>query len=45
VHNEELHISHSLPDIVRVIRSRRMILVENLVCVGEIGNAYEILVE
>jgi hypothetical protein len=38
LHNEELHILYSSPDIVRPIRSRRMRWVGHLALVGEDRN-------
>jgi hypothetical protein len=42
--NEELHNFCSSPCIISMIKSRRMRWVRHVVCVGEIRNAYKILV-
>jgi hypothetical protein len=44
LHNEELHNLHSLPNIIRMIKSRRMRWVGIVARMGENGNAYSILV-
>jgi len=43
--NEELHNLHALPNIIRVIKSRRMILAGYVERTAEIRNANSILVE
>jgi hypothetical protein len=43
VHNEELHNLYSSPNIIRMIKSRRMAWVEHVALMGEKGNAYRIL--
>jgi hypothetical protein len=44
LHNEELHNSHSSPDIVMMIRSRRMRQAGYVACIGKMRNSYTILV-
>jgi hypothetical protein len=44
LHNEELHNLYSLPNIIRMIESRRMILAGHVARMEEMRNAYEILV-
>jgi hypothetical protein len=44
LHNEELHRLYSSPKIIRVIRSRRMKWAQHVVHMGEMKNAYKILV-
>jgi hypothetical protein len=43
-HNEELHNLYTSPNIIRVIKSRRMGWVEHMARMGEMRNAYSILV-
>jgi hypothetical protein len=43
-HNEELHNLYSIPDIVRMIKSRRMIRAGHVARMGEMRNAYKILI-
>jgi len=43
LHNEELHKLCASPNIIRVIKSRRMRWVEHVACMGEMRNAYKIL--
>jgi hypothetical protein len=43
-HNEELHNLHVSPNAIRVIRSRRMRWVVHVAGMGEMRNAYKILV-
>jgi hypothetical protein len=43
LHNEELHNLYSLPNVVRMIKSRRMIWAGHIVCMGDMRNAYRIL--
>jgi hypothetical protein len=43
-HNEELHNLYASQHITRVIRSRRMRWVGHEACMGEMRNAYKILV-
>jgi hypothetical protein len=38
-HNEELHSFYSSPNIIRVIKSRRIRWVGHVACMGEIRNA------
>jgi hypothetical protein len=45
LHNEELHNIYSSPDFVGMIRSRRKRWVRNVSHMGEIRNAYRILVK
>jgi hypothetical protein len=44
LHNEELHNIYASPNIIRVIKSRKMRWEGHVACMGEI-NAYGILVE
>jgi hypothetical protein len=45
LHNEELHILYSSPNIIRKIKSRRMRRVGHVSCMGEEKKVYRILVE
>jgi hypothetical protein len=44
LHNEELHNLYSSPNIIRMIKSRRMRWAGHLARMGESRNAYRILV-
>jgi hypothetical protein len=44
LHNEELHNLHSLPSIIRMVKSRRMRWARHVACMREKRNAYRILV-
>jgi hypothetical protein len=44
LHNEELHNLHTSLNIIRVIRSRRMRQAKHVARMGDIRNAYNILV-
>jgi hypothetical protein len=44
LHNEELHNLYSLPNIIRMIKSRRMRWAEHVARMGETRSAYRILV-
>jgi hypothetical protein len=44
LHNDELHSLNSSPNIVRVIKSRRMRWVGHVACVGEGRGVYRVLV-
>jgi len=44
LHNEEFNDVHSSPNIVRVIKSRRMRWVEYVVCMGKRSGVYWVLV-
>jgi hypothetical protein len=44
LHNEELYNLHSSPNIIRMIKSRRMRLARHAARMGEPRNAYRILV-
>jgi hypothetical protein len=44
MHNDELHSLYSSPNIVRVIKSRRMRWAGHVACVGEGRGAYRVLV-
>jgi hypothetical protein len=44
LHNEELHNLYSSPSIIRITRSRRMILAGHLARMGKKRNAFRILV-
>jgi hypothetical protein len=45
LHNEELHNLYSSPDIIRMIKSRRMRWAGHVARMGDMGNTYRILVE
>jgi hypothetical protein len=45
LHNEELHNLYSSPNIIRMIKSRRMRRAGHVARMGETRNAYRILVE
>jgi hypothetical protein len=44
LHNEELLNLYASPNVTRVIKSRRMIWVGHVACLGKMGNVYIILV-
>jgi hypothetical protein len=44
LHNEELHNLYSSPDVIRVIKSRKMTSMGHVARMGEMRNAYIILV-
>jgi hypothetical protein len=44
LHNEELHNLYASPNIVWVIKSRRMRWVDHVACIGGMRNSYKILV-
>jgi hypothetical protein len=44
LHNEELHKLYSSPNIIRMIKSRRMIWAGHVARMGETRNAYRVLV-
>jgi hypothetical protein len=44
LHNVELHNLYASPNIIRVIRSRRMRWAGNVACMGDMRNAYSILI-
>jgi hypothetical protein len=44
LHNEELHNLYSSPNIIRMIKSRRMRWAGHVARMGEMRNAYRILV-
>jgi hypothetical protein len=44
LHNEELHNLYSLPNIIRMMKSRRMRWAGHVARMGETGNAYRLLV-
>jgi hypothetical protein len=44
VYNEELHNLYSLANIIRVVKQRRMRWVEHVAHMGDMRNAYKILV-
>jgi hypothetical protein len=44
LHNNELHSLYSSPNIVRVIKSRRMRWVGHVACIGEGNDVYRVLV-
>jgi hypothetical protein len=43
LHNEELHILYSSPNIIRLIKSRRMRWAGHVTCMGEGRNVYKVL--
>jgi hypothetical protein len=43
LHNEELRSSYYSPDIIKVIKSKRMKWAEHVACIGKISNKYKIL--
>jgi hypothetical protein len=43
MHNEELHILYSSPNIIRQIKSRRMRWAGHVACMGEEKNVYRVL--
>jgi hypothetical protein len=45
LHNEELHNLYVSPNIMRVIKSRRMRWAGHVACIGKMINAYKILIE
>jgi hypothetical protein len=45
LHNEELHNLGTSPNIIRVIKSRRMIWPGHVACMGEIKDAYRIFIQ
>jgi hypothetical protein len=44
LHNEELHILYSSPNVIRQIKSRRIKWAGHVACLGEEGQVYRILV-
>jgi hypothetical protein len=44
LHNKKLHTVYTSSDVIRVIKSRRMRLVRRVAHIGEMRNAYKILV-
>jgi hypothetical protein len=44
LHNEELHILYSSPDIIRQIKSKTMRWAGHVACMGEERNVYKVLV-
>jgi hypothetical protein len=44
IHNEELYDLYSSPNIIRVIKSRRMRWAGHIACMGEGRGAYRVLV-
>jgi hypothetical protein len=44
LHNGELHNLYSSPDIIRLIKSRRMRWARHVACMGEGRNVYRVLV-
>jgi hypothetical protein len=44
LHNEELNDLYSLPNIVRVVKSRRMRWAGHVACMGEDGGVHRVLV-
>jgi hypothetical protein len=44
LHNEELHTLYSSRNVIRIVKSRRMKLAGHVERMGEITNAYSILI-
>jgi hypothetical protein len=44
LHSEELYNLYSLPDIIKMFKSRRMRWAEHVACMGHKRNAYRVLV-
>jgi hypothetical protein len=44
LHNEELNEPHSTPNIIRVIKSRRIRWAEHVACMGKMRGAYRVQV-
>jgi hypothetical protein len=44
LHNEELHILYSSPNVIRQIKSRRIKWAGHVACLGEEGQVYRVLV-
>jgi hypothetical protein len=44
LHNEELHNSYPSPNIIRVIKSRRMRWVDDVACMGQMRNSIKTFV-
>jgi hypothetical protein len=44
LHNEELHNMYASPNVIRMIKSRRMRWTEHVAHIGEMRNVYKILV-
>jgi hypothetical protein len=44
LHNEQLHDRYNSPNIIRVIKSRRMRWARHVARIGEMRNAYKVLV-
>jgi hypothetical protein len=44
LHNEALHNLYPSPNIIRMMKSRRMRWIGNVACMGEKRNAYRVLV-
>jgi hypothetical protein len=44
LHNEELHNLYASPNVIKVIKSRRMMWAEHVALIGQMRNAYKILV-
>jgi len=42
LHNEELHNLYTSPNIIRVIKSRRMRWKGHVACMGELRNVYNL---
>jgi hypothetical protein len=44
VHNEELHNFYASPNVIRLIKSRKMRWMGHVACLGQMRNSYNILV-
>jgi hypothetical protein len=44
LHNEEFHNLYTSPNVIRVIKSRRVRLAGHVACMGEMRNAYRIFI-
>jgi hypothetical protein len=44
LHNKEIHNLCASPDVIRVMKSRRVKWIGHVACIGKMRNAYEMLV-
>jgi hypothetical protein len=44
LHNEELHYLYSVPNIIRLMKSRKVLLDGHIACMAMKGNVYKVLV-